>query len=100
MTVLQKVHVGRIKLIGGLRTTAESCVFKPIFLQHQNRDIPVREQFFYIKTEHGCVECIAARKHMTFCAQKLKMHCAHKLVAAAVRAKLKAMSRLEAIHPD
>jgi hypothetical protein len=41
-----------------------------------------------------CYSCIALRKHMTLCAQKLKMRCAHKSGAAAVCAKLKAMSKL------
>jgi hypothetical protein len=35
---------------------------------------------------------------MTLSAQQLKMRCAHKLHAAAVRAKLKAMSKLAAIY--
>jgi hypothetical protein len=37
-------------------------------------------------------------KNMTLCAQKLKMRCAPKTDAAAVRAKLKAVSKLIAVH--
>jgi hypothetical protein len=35
---------------------------------------------------------------MTLCAQKFKMRCAHKSDAAAVCAKLKAMSKLVALY--
>jgi hypothetical protein len=38
-------------------------------------------------------KCIAARQHVTLCAQKLKMRCAHKSDAAAVCAKPKVMSK-------
>jgi hypothetical protein len=38
------------------------------------------------------------RKHVTLCAQKLKIRCAHKSDAAAVCAKLKVMSKLIAIY--
>jgi hypothetical protein len=39
------------------------------------------------------LSCIAVRKRMTLCAQKLKMRCAHKPGAVAVCTKLKAMSK-------
>jgi hypothetical protein len=41
--------------------------------------------------------CISVRKNMTLSGQKFKMCCAHMLDAAAVCAKLKAISKLTAI---
>lgn len=38
--------------------------------------------------------CIAVTKHIILCAQKLKIGCAQKLGAAAVRVKLRTMSKL------